>query len=144
MPVKTGAFFGLSDGIGQYDCRSESVNSMLILTTSMKRAFNPITPISFDERCRELAIDEQPIFGVPICRRYLTLESELIAPRPAMFRHRWWYLRAIRRIVPGAFSARLEESQYLTIHTFRGLHATHPPVQALRQLSFGNAPSDPI
>ena len=115
--METGAFFGSSDGIGQFDCRLELVYQVLDLTSSNKRAFNPITPISFDERCGKLAIDEQPIFGVPIRRRDFTSDSKIIVPRPAIVRHRWGSLRAIRRIFPWASSPWLEESQYVTIHT---------------------------
>ena len=144
MPMETSAFFGFSDGIGQFDCRLELVHQMLNLTSSNKLTFNPIAPISLDERCRELAIDEQPVFGVPICRRDLTSDSKIIVPRPAITRHRWRSLRAIRRIVPRAASAWLEECQYVTIHIFKGLHATHTLVQALRQVALGSAPIDPI
>ena len=138
--METSAFFGFSDGIGQFDCRLELVHQMLNLTRSNKRTFNPIAPVSFDERCRELAIDEQPILGVPIRRRDFTTDSKIIVPRPAITGHRWRNFRAIYRIVPRATSAWLEESQYIIIHTFGGLHATHILVQALRQIAFGSAP----
>ena len=140
MPMETSAFFGSSDSIGQFDCNLELVHQILNLTCSNKRAFNPIPPIRFDERCRELPIDEQPIFGVPIRCRDFTLDSKIIVPRPAKARHRWRSLRAIRRIVPRATSAWLEESQHVIMHTFRSRHATHSLVQALGQVALGSAP----
>lgn len=138
--MKTGAFFGSTDGIGQFDCILELVPQMLDLTSSSQRAFNPIAPIGFDERCRELPIDEQPVFGVPIRRRDFTLDSKIIVPRPAIARHRWRSLRAIRRIVPWAVSAWLEECQHIIMHTFGSPHATHPLIQALGQVALGSAP----
>ena len=144
MPMETSAFFRSSDGIGQFDCILQLVHQILSLISSNTRAFNPIAPISLDERCRELAIDEQPIFGVPICCRDFTSDSEIIVPRPAITRHRRRSLRAIRRITPRASSAWLGESQYVFLRSFRGLQATHTVVQALRQVSLGSAPIAPI
>ena len=140
MPMETSAFFRPSDGIGQFDCILQLVHQILNLVSSNTRAFNPIAPISLDERCRELAIDEQPIFGVPIRRRDFASDSKIIVPRPAITGHRWRSLRAIRRMFPWASSAWLEECQYITIHEFQGLHATHTLVQALRQFTLGSAP----
>ena len=117
MPMETGAFFGSSDGIGQFDCEIGISSYVLNRTSSNTRAFNPIAPISLDERCGELAIDEQPVFGVPIRRRDFTSDSKIIAPRPAVARHRWRGLRAIRRVVPWTSSTSLKESQYATIQT---------------------------
>ena len=142
--METSAFFGSTDGIGQFDCSLELVHQMLDSARSNERAFNPVAPISFDEWCRELPIDEQPIFGVPIRRRDFTLDSKIIVPCPAIARHRWRSLRAIRRIVPRAGSAWLEESQHVIIHTFRSRHATHSLIQALGQFALGSGPVDPV
>ena len=97
--------------------RLELVHRVLKRTSSNTHAFNPIAPISFDERCGELTIDEQPVFGVPIRRRDFTSDSKVIAPRPTIARHLWRGLRAIRRVVPWASSTSLKESQYATTQT---------------------------
>ena len=140
MPMETSAFFRPSDGIGQFDCILQLVHQILNVVSSYTRTFNPIAPISLDERCREFAIDEQPVFGVPIRRRDFASHSKIIVPRPAITGHRWRSLRAIRRIIPWTASAWLEECQYVIIHTFQGLQATHTLVQALRQVALGSAP----